>query len=106
MFRDMDPALGAEGEEYEHQNLRRGLKAEAMKFGIPTQLVWPRTVQLVENENSIPVAGLKVKMSLLEHGIFMTAIYHKAGGIPWRLANIEQGTCFVGVSFYRENRPA
>src|SRR5262249_47420726 len=27
---------------------------------------------------------------------------HKAGGSPWRLAEIEPNTCFVGISFYRE----
>ncbi len=31
---------------------------------------------------------------------FCTAIYYKAGGIPWNI-DIEKGTCFVGVSFYR-----
>lgn len=44
LFPEMDPTLGIEGEEDAHQNLRRGLKAEAMQFGIPTQLIWPRTL--------------------------------------------------------------
>ena len=41
----LDPG-SLEEEEAGHQNLRRGLKAEAMQFGIPTQLVWPRTLRL------------------------------------------------------------
>lgn len=100
LFRNMDPGLGSEDEEYEHQNLRRGLKAEAMQFGIPTQIVWPRTVQLVENGTT--TAGPGVQDVATRAWNMMTAIYHKAGGTPWRLANIEQGICFIGVSFYRE----
>jgi hypothetical protein len=33
---------------------------------------------------------------------FATALYYKAGGSPWRLADIEPNVCFVGISFYRE----
>src|SRR5207249_2686669 len=39
LFPEMSPSLGIEDQEMGHQNLRRGLKAEAMQFGIPTQLV-------------------------------------------------------------------
>src|SRR5262249_48733805 len=41
-----EATLGIEEEELGHQNLRRGLKAEAMEVGIPTQLVWPKTLRL------------------------------------------------------------
>ena len=33
----------------------------------------------------------------------MTALYYKAGDIPWQLERIPQDTCFVGVSFYKES---
>ncbi len=99
MFPEMDPSLGIEDDESGHQNLRRGLKAEAMQFGIPTQLIWPRTVQLSE---SISPGMTKVQDVATRAWNLMTAIYHKAGGTPWRLANVEQGTCFIGISFYRE----
>jgi hypothetical protein len=65
----MAPTLGIEDQERGHQNLRRVIKAEAMEFGIPTQLVWP----------------------------------HTFGAAPWRLDEVEPGTCYVGVSFYRDN---
>ncbi len=100
MFSDMNPNLGVEDEESGHQNLRRGLKAECMQFGIPTQLVWPRTVELVDNSTSSGKS--KVQDIATRAWNFMTALYHKAGGTPWRLANVEPGTCFIGISFYRE----
>ena len=45
LFAELQPG-SLEEEEAGHQNLRRGLKAEAMQFGLPTQLVWPRTLRL------------------------------------------------------------
>jgi hypothetical protein len=100
LFREMDPTLGTEDEEWGHHNLRRGLKAEAMQFGIPTQLVWPRTLSLT---NSPPEPGERRLQDIATRAWnFTTAIYHKAGGAPWRLAEVEPGVCFVGISFYRE----
>ena len=92
-----DVGLGIEGDEPEHQNLRRALKAEAMQFGLPTQLVWPRTLRLAG-----PTTGPRVQDPATRAWNFVTALYHKAGGSPWRLAKIEPGVCFVGISFYRE----
>lgn len=85
--------------EVEHQNLRRGLKAEAMQFGIPTQLVWPRALRLTQT-NASP--GERAQDAATRAWNFTTALYHKAGGSPWRLAEAEPGVCYVGVSFYRE----
>jgi hypothetical protein len=88
-----------EEEEAGHQNLRRGLKAEAMQFGVPTQLVWPRTLRL---SAALSSPGQRTQDIATRAWNFTTALYHKAGGSPWRLAELEGGVCFVGVSFYRE----
>lgn len=98
LFPQMEPTLGSEEDERGYQNLRRGLKAEAMQFGIPTQLVWPKTLRLSE-----PGSGEgRVQDVSTRAWNLVTALYHKAGGSPWRLAEIEPNTCFVGISFYRE----
>jgi hypothetical protein len=95
---DASSGLGIEGEEWGHQNLRRGLKAEAMQFGMPTQLVWPRTLKLTTDS-----AGPNRTQDIATRAWnFFTALYHKAGGAPWRLAELEPGVCFVGISFYQE----
>jgi hypothetical protein len=93
------PTGSLEEEEVGHQNLRRGLKAEAMQFGIPTQLVWPRTLRLT---SASMTPGQRAQDAATRAWNFTTALYHKAGGSPWRLAELESGVCFVGVSFYRE----
>ena len=100
LFPELDPLLGLEGEEWGYHNLRRGLKAEAMQFGIPTQLVWPRTLQT--SETDITQSGRRVQDIATRAWNFTVALYHKAGGLPWRLAQVEPGVCYVGISFFRE----
>lgn len=100
LFPEMDPTLGVEDEVQGHQNLRRGLKAEAMRFEMPTQLVWPRTLKTIDEE---PKTGTQASQDRATRAWnFITALYHKAGGSPWRLADVDQDTCFIGVAFYRD----
>lgn len=99
LFHEMDPTLGIEDEVFGHENLRRAIKAEAMRFGIPTQLAWPRTISTVATSTN---RGERLQDPATRAWNFFTALYYKAGGIPWRLDEIEPSTCFVGVSFYRE----
>jgi len=33
---------------------------------------------------------------------FATAAYYKGTGIPWKLADLDETTCLVGISFYEE----
>lgn len=79
----------AAAEADEHGVFHHGLKARAMEVGIPTQLVW---------ETSL--AGVGVQDDATRAWNFWTAMYYKAGNVPWRAAGVARGTCFVGVSFY------
>lgn len=100
LFDDMSPRLGTEDEVPGHQNLRRGLKAETMRFGIPTQVVWPRSLQVAERPAAPGERALQDPATRAWN--FTTALYHKAGASPWRLEGIDSDVCYVGVSFYRE----
>lgn len=100
LFPELSPTMDVEGEESGHHNLRRGIKAEAMRFGVPTQLVWPRTLSLSGAPGA--TARGRVQDVATRAWNFTTALYHKAGGSPWRLADIDPGVCFIGISFYRE----
>lgn len=81
-------------------NFHHMLKAKAMSFRIPIQLVIPSTY------------GEKLKRKSLKRELqdeatrawnFFTALYYKANGTPWRLPRISSHltTCYVGISFYR-----
>jgi hypothetical protein len=72
-----------------HRDLRRAIKAFAMKYRIPTQLVRQQTV---EGRDRTPPAKIAWN--------FFTGMYHKAGGFPWVPYGLPPGTCFVGISFF------
>lgn len=80
------------------------LKAQAMDLNFPVQLVLPRTFGSGRSRSNKVRPGTK---SLQDEATrawnFHTALYYKAGGLPWRIARDKSGytTCFVGVSFYR-----
>lgn len=99
LFKEMNPILGIEDGGFPYENLRRGLKAEGMQHGIPTQLVWPQTLQITEQIGESKKSNQDIATRAWN---FITALYHKAGGSPWRLAEVEKGVCFVGISFYKE----
>jgi hypothetical protein len=73
-----------------HRDLRRALKANAMKYRIPTQIVQATTA-----EGRDPTPGSRIAWN------FFTAMYCKAGGYPWSPYGLTPGTCYVGIGFYR-----
>jgi hypothetical protein len=81
----------------EASNLRRIIKAEAMSLGIPTQLAKPRTFKTAPR-------GPSLQDDATRAWNFCVALYYKAEGYPWKLADMKPGTCYVGVSFYRDPR--
>lgn len=72
-------------------NFRRAIKAKAMRWGIPLQLLQRRTVLGTDRT-------LQEKTQRAWN--FCTAQYYKADGIPWRTASLPRDTCFIGISFY------
>ena len=81
----------------ETSDLRRIIKSGAMCLGIPTQLARPRTFK-----GTIPGSSLQDDATRAWN--FSVAIYYKAEGYPWKLADMKQGSCYVGVSFYKDPR--
>ncbi len=73
-------------------NIHHALKAHAMSSGLTTQLAWESTLR-GQSGNQDPAS---TAWNLL------TALYYKAGNIPWQLQSVPPNTCFVGVSFYKE----
>ena len=73
-----------------HRDLRRVIKAFAMKYRIPTQLLRQYVI-----EGRDPTPPSKIAWN------FFTGFYHKAGGFPWVPTGLTPGSCFVGISFYR-----
>src|SRR6266498_3872430 len=77
-------------------NLRAGIKARAMQRRLRTQLLLQDTIE----------SDLEAHTSELEHPAdlawnLFTGMYFKAGGFPWTPVGIPEGTCHLGVTFYR-----
>jgi hypothetical protein len=79
-------------------DFRRQLKARAMEYKIPVQLVRESTLRLSDatGPGERRLTPLSDRMWNLS-----TALYYKCGGKPWRLATARDGVCYVGLAFRR-----
>jgi hypothetical protein len=73
-----------------HRDLRRALKALAMRYRIPTQLLREATSG---GRDQTPPSRIAWN--------FFTGMYCKTGGYPWSPYGLGHGTCYVGIGFYR-----
>lgn len=76
-------------------DFRRQLKARAMEYGIPIQIVRESTIGVSDDKKRslTPVSDRAWNL--------LTTFYYKAGGKPWRLATAREGVCYVGIAFKR-----
>lgn len=72
------------------RDLRRALKAEAMKIDMPIQVA--RNNLFLDLKNNEDAAARAWNSSV--------GLYYKAGGIPWRIKSQGPETCYVGITFH------
>lgn len=77
-----------------HRDLRRAIKAVVMKHRLPTQILLQRTTEAEPNSKYV---DHKSKCAWN----FFTGLYYKCGGVPWMPHGLNNGTCYVGISFHR-----
>jgi hypothetical protein len=80
-----DPELGTV-----HRDLRRAIKAAAMKYRLPTQLILQSTTEGKSGNHPSAIAW----------NLF-TSLYFKVGGFPWEPTGLQPGTCYIGIGFFR-----
>ena len=70
------------------------IKAQAARpdRNFVTQMIQPKTLVFSEEKQSAALIAWN----------FSVGTYYKATGIPWKLADINENTCYIGISFYRE----
>lgn len=75
------------------QNFRRYLKAKAMQYNIPIQIVRDRIAK--------PTSEMQDEATIAWN--FFTALYYKAAGTPWALIRKDaaETTCYAGISFFK-----
>lgn len=92
MFDAEDETVTSLNEDRFNQDFHNALKAQAMATNLPTQLLWDSTLRHSRGTQDPATVAWN----------FFTAVYYKAGNVPWELSFPTGGTCFVGVTFYRE----
>ena len=93
MFNDYDA-----NQFWHSTDFRRQLKARAMQYNLPLQIVRESTLRL--NDESDP--GLRQLSPLSDRKWNLgVAHYYKCGGKPWRLTTARDGVCYVGIAFRR-----
>lgn len=79
-------------------DFRRQIKARAMAYEPPIQIVRESTLRLTDKRE----VGERVLTPLSDRAWNVgTALYFKSGGRPWKLASTREGVCYVGVVFHR-----
>ncbi len=75
------------------QNFRRNLKAKAMQYNVPIQIIRDRIAK--------PTAEMQDPATIAWN--FFTALYYKASGTPWALIRKDSAetTCYAGISFFK-----
>lgn len=91
LFADYDP------DDYHYSvDFRRQLKAKAMEYGVPIQILRESTLR----PNDEYQFGERQLTPLSDRAWNLTtALYYKAGGKPWRLATARKGVCYLGIAF-------
>jgi len=81
------------------------LKAAAMRLKTPIQMIRPDTFggRRTPRRRNNGLANRPLQDEATRAWNFHTALYYKAGGIPWRLVRnpSELSSCFIGISFYK-----
>jgi hypothetical protein len=78
-------------------DFRYQIKRRAMELGVPIQIIRESTLRLAAAERRgggrqlTPLSDRTWNLS--------TALYYKSGGVPWKLGDVRDGVCHVGVSF-------
>lgn len=76
-------------------DFRRQIKARALKYNIPIQIILESTLTLNDqSEDRRSLTCLSDRAWNLS-----TALYYKSGGKPWKLATAREGVCYIGISF-------
>ncbi len=95
LWDDVDPAIYTYAADF-----RRQLKARAMEFGIPLQIIRESTLRLTDPETF----GVRQLTPLSDRAWNLgTTMFYKAGGKPWRLNGAREGVCYIGLAYKKRD---
>lgn len=71
------------------------IKTFGLEYDVPTQLIRPSTLDFT---------GRSREKAEIAWNLAVALLYKSREGRPWKLAHLENGTCYAGISFYRDRR--
>jgi hypothetical protein len=77
------------------RDFRRALKAAAMRSSVPIQILTPNLYGPIPGRFDDPAS---------RSWNLAVALFYKAGGVPWRLADPEVDALYIGISFHHRWR--
>jgi hypothetical protein len=93
LFESFDP------EQYKlSPDFRRQLKARAMRYDIPLQIIQESTLRLSDTTEFGERRLTRLSDRMWNLG---TALYYKSGSKPWNLNTAREGVCYIGIAFRR-----
>lgn len=98
--RQMDDMFGDyDSKHYDFSlDFRRQIKARAMEYRLPIQIIRESTLRL-SDENQMGQRGLTYLCDRAWN--LSTALLYKSGRKPWKLSNVREGVCYIGIAFKR-----
>ena len=85
-------------------NFHHQLKARILKFNIATQIIRESTIAYQDFKDSF--GRYERDLSKMESAIawnISTSTFYKAGGRPWKISDVRDGVCYVGLVFKKNN---
>lgn len=80
-------------------DLHNAIKGKSMRLNMPTQVLRETTARAILE---YPDSTYKIGQTPATFAWNLsTGLFYKAHGHPWRLAKLTPGTCYIGISFYR-----
>jgi hypothetical protein len=93
----MDFFVSVDLQQYElAPDFRRQLKARAMAFDLPVQIIRESTLRRSDSVSRGERTLTPLSDRMWNIG---TALYYKCGGKPWKLASARKGVCYIGLAF-------
>jgi hypothetical protein len=107
-----EPSLFAEvnvdATPYQYEpNFHNQLKARLLGHDAPTQIIRESTIAHREQEFLNSRGNPRRKLDSLQSKIawnISNAAFYKAGGRPWKIAEIRKGVCYIGLAFKQDGR--
>ena len=93
-------------EQYQYDiNFHNQLKARVLSEKCPTQILRESTIAHWRYTDRFgrPIRKLDQQQSAISWNIASAAFY-KTGGRPWKLGNIREGVCYIGLVFKKDER--